>query len=169
MTVDEQVLRQRLRRVQALHDGATTPGERRAAAQARERIVARLQRVRNADPVARFVHRQVEGLGVGRPPEPPSVPLPSHREVGVALAHWEMGRWSDRRVSAWAAALVDAVDLPSHPDAVGACRAEVLLQLAMLHRVPLRSTDVPALRRFLRTRDWAQWFELVAEVAAMAG
>jgi hypothetical protein len=88
--------------------------------------------------------------------------------MATMLTGWEDGSVSDGIIAAWAETLVAAVDLPSHPDDEGACRAEVLLQLAMLDRVPLTPRDVPALRRFLRTRDWSGWFALVARVSAMA-
>ncbi len=168
MSHHEHALWQRMLRVQALHDGATTPGERLAAARALERLSARLSEVRSADPVARFVRDDVERLGIDRAPEPPAVPLPSVREVCLVLTLWEQGDWRTADVSTWASALVGAVDLPSDPDAQGAVRAEVLLQLAMLHRVPLRARHVPAIRRFLRTRDWEGWFALLAQVARRA-
>ena len=41
--MDEEKLIERLRLVEALHAGATTPGERVAAARARERIIERLK------------------------------------------------------------------------------------------------------------------------------
>ena len=157
-----------MQRVQALHDGATTPGERQAAARAMERLHERISKVRAADPVASFVREHVERLGIDRAPEPPAVELPSHREVAAVLSRWEQGDWLDHEVCTWASALVGAVDLPSHPEAVGAVRAEVLLQMAMLSRVPLRASDVPKIRRFLRTREWGEWFELLARVAANA-
>ncbi len=44
----------KLRGLEALHAGATTPGEKLAAAAARERIVARLDRQRQADPPVEY-------------------------------------------------------------------------------------------------------------------
>lgn len=41
--MDERSLIETLRKIEALHAGATTPGERAAAANARERILARLE------------------------------------------------------------------------------------------------------------------------------
>ena len=41
--MDEERLLERLRKIEALHEGATTPGEERAAAAARERPRARLR------------------------------------------------------------------------------------------------------------------------------
>ena len=48
--MDEAKLIEKLRRIEALHAGATTPGERVAAAGARKRILARLAEVQVADP-----------------------------------------------------------------------------------------------------------------------
>lgn len=47
---DEQRLIEKLLRIEALHAGAATIGEREAAAQARDRIRARLARERDTDP-----------------------------------------------------------------------------------------------------------------------
>ena len=47
---DEQILLERLRLVEALHAGAATPGERDAAANARDRIRNRLKSFEVADP-----------------------------------------------------------------------------------------------------------------------
>ncbi|MCP5522485.1 MAG: hypothetical protein H7A46_13150 [Verrucomicrobiales bacterium] len=51
---DEQRLIEKLLRIEALHAGAATHGEREAAAQARERIRARLARERDNDPPEEF-------------------------------------------------------------------------------------------------------------------
>ena len=48
---DEEKLRAKLRAIEALYVGATTPGERDAAGRARERIAARLSEVRAFDEV----------------------------------------------------------------------------------------------------------------------
>lgn len=48
--LDEQKLIEKLQRIEALFAGAATPGERDAAAHARERIRARLSAQQNADP-----------------------------------------------------------------------------------------------------------------------
>ena len=68
----------------------------------------------------------------------------------------------------WAEAIIDRLVLPTDPDHHEACIAEVLLQLAMLHRVNLDVRDVPAIRTFLADRNWATWFEVVAAAAARA-
>lgn len=47
---DEAALIEKLRRIEALHAGATTPGERDAAANAKQRILARLAELFTADP-----------------------------------------------------------------------------------------------------------------------
>jgi len=51
---DEQRLIEKLRRIEALFAGAATPGERDAAAQARDRIRARLTEQQAADPPVEF-------------------------------------------------------------------------------------------------------------------
>jgi hypothetical protein len=51
---DEDALIEKLRRIEALHAGATTPGERDAAAHAKQRILARLGEVAIADPPAEY-------------------------------------------------------------------------------------------------------------------
>lgn len=166
--VNEVRLRERLARVEALERGATTPGERTAAAAARERLSARLAQVVALDPVRRFVRAHVAALGVpGRVPEPPAH-IPSEREVARVLVRWESGDLTRQDVEAWAERIVDTVVLPTESDHEQACLAEVLLQLAMLHRVAIDVSDVPAIRRFLRRRDWAGWFDTV-EAAARRG
>lgn len=164
-TVSESSLRQRLARVEALERGATTPGEREAAARARERLLARIARVRMDDPVARFVAAHIAAMGVRPAKPPPPVQLPTDRELLRVLVRWEQGEWSRRKVRAWAERIVDRVVLPTDPDHEGAAVSEVLLQLAMMHRVALSPADVPRIRRFLRDRDWSAWFALVAEAA----
>jgi hypothetical protein len=51
---DEQRLLERLRLIEALHAGAATPGERDAAAQARDRIRARLRAMEHTDPPVEY-------------------------------------------------------------------------------------------------------------------
>jgi hypothetical protein len=53
-TFDEATLVDKLRAIEALHAGATTPGERDAAANARERILARLAEVAAVEPPEEF-------------------------------------------------------------------------------------------------------------------
>ena len=52
--MDEAKLREKLARIEALFAGATTEGERVAAAEARRRIQLRLQAVEQSDPPAEF-------------------------------------------------------------------------------------------------------------------
>ncbi len=164
-TVTEKTLRQRLARVRALERGATTPGERTAAARARERLMARIVEIRSKDPVARFVAAHVASLGV-RPARPaPPERLPTERELVAVLVAWRDGDWDRDEVAAWAGRLVDRVVLPERSDAPDAAIAEVLLQLAMLHRVALGPDDAGAIRRFLKDRDWGAWFSLVANAS----
>lgn len=162
----EHRLLERLARVEALHSGATTPGERAAAAKARERVAARLIEARASDATRQFCRAYVWSLGVeeerrDRPPRP----LPSPAELAAQLSAWEADELSDHELLAWASEVVDQVLLPRDPDHEGACRAEVLLQLASRDLGRLTSTDVPLIRRFLRTRDWESWFALLATAA----
>jgi len=52
--MDEDTLLEKLRRIEALHAGATTAGERTAAAEARERILTRLAQQRESDPPVEY-------------------------------------------------------------------------------------------------------------------
>lgn len=52
--MDEARLIERLRAIEALHAGAATPGERTAAGLGRERILARLRALEQADPPREF-------------------------------------------------------------------------------------------------------------------
>lgn len=51
---EEQRLLEKLRRIEALFAGATTPGEREAAAEARRRVQARLDTAERADPPTEY-------------------------------------------------------------------------------------------------------------------
>jgi hypothetical protein len=162
MVVTVARLKERLERIEALHRGATTAGERLAAARARDRLAAHIDRIRAADPVARFVRAHLRELAVGPPAPQPPASLPTESQILAVLAAWEAGDCDWREVHAWATVQVDSVDLPQDAADDGVARAEVLLQLAMLHRVRLRPSDVPVIRQFLRERDWDSWFRLVA-------
>lgn len=52
--IDESKLIEKLRRIEALHAGATTDGERIAAAEAKKRVLARLAEIAKADPPVEF-------------------------------------------------------------------------------------------------------------------
>ena len=165
MPSDELALWRKLKRVEALSRGATSPGERRAANAAAERLKSRLAKVRAADPIAKACREEIADLTV-----PPTAghrqrAMPRERDLRSVLARWEGGDWSLRRVTRWAAKAVDEVTMPedsSHPDAR---IAEVLLVLAQRGH-GLRPGDVPDIRRFLRGASWEMWFELLARRAA---
>jgi hypothetical protein len=53
-TMDEAKLREKLSKIEALFAGATTEGERVAAAEARQRIQARLESAERADPAVEY-------------------------------------------------------------------------------------------------------------------
>jgi hypothetical protein len=158
--VDERGLRVRLARVEALHERAGTPGERAAAARARDRLVSHLVRLRAEDPVVVFVEEHLAELGVPGAPPPPPAQVPGVDELLRVLAEWELGLRTASEVARWAAEQVDAVELPADPAAEGAIVGEVLLQLSASHSPP--SALVSAARRFVRTGDWNEWFSLVA-------
>jgi hypothetical protein len=158
--VDERGLRGRLERVEALHRRAATPGERAAAARARDRLVDHLTRLRQADPVARFVEEHLAELGVPGEPPPPPRSVPEVDDVLGVLAAWVAGARAADEVAAWAAELVDRVDFPADPEAPGAMVGEVLLQLSSDEHPP--AALAPAAAAFLRTGDWAAWFAVVA-------
>lgn len=54
MILDEKALLEKLRRIEALHVGATTPGERNAAANAIRNIQARLELIEKEDPPVEY-------------------------------------------------------------------------------------------------------------------
>ncbi len=162
---DEHSLRRRLARVEALHRGATTSGEREAAARARDRLLDRIAVVRENDPVARFCAEHVAELGVPPEPPPPPARLPERAELLAVLDLWASGHWSRHEVHAWATSVVDRVVIPDETESAAAVVAEVLLQLAALHHVPLVAEDLPRVRAFLLHGDWGAWFGLIEEAA----
>jgi hypothetical protein len=162
-TIDERRLRARLARVEALYRRAGTPGEKAAAAEARERLERHLDRLRAEDPVATFVRDHLAELGVPGAPPPPPGRVPDADELLAWLDAWERGGRSAREVASWAAEVVDRVELPADPASVGAIVGEVLLQLSS-QAVPHPGL-IDAARRFLRTGDWSDWFALVARLS----
>ena len=163
--VHERRLRARLARVEALHRGATTAGEREAASRARQRLLTRIEELRANDPIARFCAEHLSELAEAPLPPSPPEPVLDISELLHALARWEMGDWSGEQLHAWACDVVDQVTFPDDPESSGACVGEVLLQLAALHHIELRPNDVPRIRRFVRHRGWDDWFALLTEAA----
>lgn len=173
--MEENALRRKLLAIEALHEGATTEGERVAAAQARERVVARLLRlglVRRASVHAVFRH--AAGLGdLDDSPDPlveeAQAELPTSEDLLMVLAAWRMELRTRHEVGEWAAHLCDRLLLPSvdvHDPR--AARVEVLLQLAAMVRQPLVTDDIPVIEAFLRAEPgqqaWADWFAWLASV-----
>ncbi|MEM6927122.1 MAG: hypothetical protein AAF602_09350 [Myxococcota bacterium] len=129
--------------------------------------MARIAQVRSRDPVVQFVTAHLDSLGVregSRPPPPPSVP--SVDEIRLVLKRWADDDWHRSDVQAWAEDIVDRVVLPTDPTHPDAPVGEVLMQLAMQHRVPLRPSDIDAICDFLETGDWRAWFAFVAGASA---
>ena len=52
--MDEKSLAEKLRRIETLFAGAATPGKRQGAAEAAQRITARLEQVKETDPAIAF-------------------------------------------------------------------------------------------------------------------
>ena len=61
MILDEKALYEKLRRIEALHAGATTPGERDAAANAIRHIRERLERMEKEDPPIEYKFTLADG------------------------------------------------------------------------------------------------------------
>jgi hypothetical protein len=61
MILDEKALYEKLRRIEALHAGATTPGERDAAANAIRHIRERLERAEKDDPPVEYKFTLADG------------------------------------------------------------------------------------------------------------
>ncbi|RME23888.1 MAG: hypothetical protein D6798_12555 [Deltaproteobacteria bacterium] len=171
--MDEPTLRRKLRAIEALHDGATTEGERRAAAEARARLVRRLVRVSGARRL--HVHacfRAAAAMGEASPPvldDSPGAELPTVAELLAVLAAWRLELRSAREVERWASRLCDRLLLPSvdvHDPR--AARVEVLLQLAAMRRQPLWPADIDEIERFLRAEPgeaaWRVWFTWLAGI-----
>lgn len=175
--MEEHDLHRKLLAVEALHDGATTEGERLAAAQARERLLQRLAArglLRRAgvhhafEQAARLAPEDAEVLV-----EASEAELPSTEDLLLVLAAWRLGLRSRREVCAWASGLCDRLLLPVVPvDDPRAARVEVLLQLAAMRRLPLRAAHIPAIEAFLQAEPgpaaWQAWFHLLGEAATAA-
>lgn len=169
--MEETDLHRKLLAIEALHDGATTEGERLAAAQARERVLCRLVKlglVRRAGVHAAFRHAAALG------PEEVLVEaaeaeLPTTEDLLAVLAGWRLGLRSRREVGRWAAALCDRLLLPCvEVHDPRAARVEVLLQLAAMRRQPLLPADIPAIEAFLCAEPgqaaWTAWFQWLAGI-----
>lgn len=159
---EAQALRRKLRRIEALLAGATTAGEREAAARARERVLQRMPPGESPLPPP--------GDGFTELPwAAPGARLPDRAVLLRVLAEWRAGARDAASVTLWAARVVDEQVLPDlppeHPDAP---LVEVLLVLAALRRPSLRPADLKAIRAFLREHPqgwqaaWAAWFAHLA-------
>ena len=159
--MSEQALLRKLRLVGALHDGATTDGERAAAAKAMRRVAKKLVEARARDTMRLGAKVHVASLGVEpETVEEERVELPDDRELVIRLGWWRDGHWHRAELNAWAAHIVDRVVLPADPHAPGARCGEVLLQL-LDPAVQLYPADVHAMQEFVHIGDWAAWFELL--------
>ncbi|MCK6505849.1 hypothetical protein L6R53_21090 [Myxococcota bacterium] len=175
--MEEHDLHRKLLAVEALHDGATTEGERLAAEQARERLLQRLSS-RGLLRRAGVHHAFEQAAQLGAPDaevlvEASEAELPTTEDLLLVLAAWRLGLRRRREVCAWASELCDRLLLPVVPvDDPRAARVEVLLQLAALRQQPLSTGDVPAIEAFLQApagpAAWAAWFDFLGRAAATA-
>ncbi|MCB9763574.1 MAG: hypothetical protein H6739_27650 [Alphaproteobacteria bacterium] len=167
-STDRHSLRKKLRRIQALHDRATTPGERQAAAAALDRIRDRMERVDEGLPQPEGVITLEE---LGFTSSEPGYTLPDRAELIAMLLEWSNGDRTARSVGRWASRLVDKLLLPDLPATdPEAIPVEVLLQLSCMRRQPLAVQDIPAMLAFLAAppdraaQAWADWFAYVEGV-----
>ena len=159
----------RLRQVIALRDRAATEGEREAADRARLRLLERLGRMPEVDPG----HSRVVVGGMGPLPEShPEVSFPEEAELREILLAWERGAVDRRQLARWAGWLVDKLVLPEvPPDDPAALQTEIILQLAIRRRCPIRVEDVPAILGFLEMAPregllaWLEWLGEQAQAA----
>ncbi len=171
--MDEPNLRRKLLAIEALHEGATTDGERAAAAEARERVARRLVAVTG---MRRLHVHACFRAAAGMAPEPVADPLvqvspelPTVADLLTVLSAWRMDLRTRTEVGRWAAGLCDRLLLPSvdvHDPR--AARVEVLLQLASMRRQPLCLDDIPAIEAFLLAEPgeaaWRDWFDHLAHI-----
>ena len=169
---DRKSLLRRIRRVEALHAGATTEGERTAAARARARLVERL----GGDvPSGRL--EPAEEIRFDPLAPPPGAHLdtrlqmPTARTLVSKVQAWAKGELAGSELQAWAWRFVDGMLLPDLPASdVDSIRVEVILQLSSLEDRPLWIDDAQALLAFLRTptrsaeKGWADWFQYVETI-----
>jgi hypothetical protein len=171
-TRDRKALLRRIRRVEALHAGATTEGERTAAARARARLVERL----GGDvPSGRIEPGEEIRFDPLAPPPgahlDTRLQMPTARTLVSKVQEWAKGDLSGSELQAWAWRFIDGMLLPDLPASdIDSIRVEVILQLSSLEDQPLWIDDAPALLEFLRTpkrsveKGWADWFRYVETI-----
>ena len=169
---DRKALLRRIRRVEALHAGATTDGERTAAARARARLVERL----GGDvPSGRIEPGEEIRFDPLAPPPgahlDTRLQMPTHRTLISKVNAWAKGDLSGSELQAWARRFVDGMLLPDLPASdVDSIRVEAILQLSSLEDQPLWIDDAEALVEFLRTpkrsvkKGWTDWFQYVETI-----
>jgi len=174
--MDRRRLLQKLDRVEALRDGATTPGERAAAIGARERLLRRLAEVMSDDHVHREILRgfaaagRLHGAHLHVVEDEP-VELPSAACIAGEIGRWRDGELTRSQLAAWASRFVDKMVFPRHPpDDPRSIPIEVLLQLSCMRNQPLYKSDIPALLTFLGAEGdealgaWQAWFAHVGAI-----
>lgn len=163
-----------LARIAALEHGGSTPGERAAARQARERLADRLG---GHDHGAATVHAE-EMVAAGYPEvarrqqsvaSPVSSEPPDAAEIARRVVRWQRGELSTSALRHWAARVVDRCILPELPiDDVRSIPGEVLLALADPRCLEREHAD--EVLCFLHTAPadaalaWRGWLAVLASV-----
>jgi hypothetical protein len=170
--VDRFDLITKLAAVEALEGGAATDGERRAAGNARERLVARI--AEDDAPMPRAFAEELEaghhlraaGSEGGGDVTPE---LPDRLELRLRIRACLDTRLAPGDLSRWAASWVDAAVLPDLPDAdPGSVAPEVVLVLAA---GPPSAPLCRAMLEFLDTdatdsaAGWRRWLEALAQLS----
>jgi len=169
--VDRFELITKLAAVETLEGAPGSDGERQAAVFARRRLEARLEELDAALPPSCFAEEMVLGHHV-RPWERAGsegeVRVPTRAEVASKIDAWRRGDTSFEAVSAWAAAIVDAVVLPDRPaDDPASVVPEVLLVLAT---APADRRLAELAHTFLvappeeTERAWLRWLSALASI-----
>ncbi|MED5374349.1 MAG: hypothetical protein VX899_25245 [Myxococcota bacterium] len=156
MASPDKAIHRKLQRARRLLAGASTPGERRAARAAVDRLSRRLAREQASPPL--------DWLQTDRPtPDAPQL----HRKLDA----WERGEICARRLQAWARKVVDQQLMPDHPpEHPESIPVELVMVLSALEAHGLDCCHIPQLRAFLDARDpldaWRRWFTFLASPSA---
>ena len=152
-------LRQKLARLEALEEGASTAGERIAAQHAKKRIQQRLLQSSETEFWKEDNTSSVEDVLFN------SETPPTRLEVIEKLKHWQNDNMTQKDVMSWARNLVDKVFFdeipPEHPDSIP---IEIIMVCSAMDRRRWSKHDIVALMEFATSAPedplhaWKQWF-----------